>query len=318
MDDILNVENLKSYFFTTHGQVKAVDDVSFNIGRKESMGLAGESACGKSTLALSILKMLQQPGRLVDGKIELTGTDIAGYSETKMRKEVRWKRISMVFQGAMNALNPVYTVGYQLAEPIMYHHKMGKREAMDKSKQYLELVGLSSDIITRYPHELSGGMKQRVVIAMALLMSPDLVICDEPTTALDVVVQAQIMNLLKTLKEELEISTLFITHDLSILAEVVDKLAIMYAGKIVEISDSVKLYREPKHPYTQRLIGAIPKLHEDIEKLEFIRGTPPNLIDPPSGCRFHPRCPHAMDICKKEEPKLKEVGPNQFAACHLL
>ena len=189
---------------------------------------------------------------------------------------------------------------------------------MEKSTDYLKLVGLSPDILTRYPHELSGGMKQRVVIAMALLLSPDLVICDEPTTALDVVVQAQIMNLLKKLKKELDISTIFITHDLSILAEVVDRLAIMYAGKFIEIGDSIKVYRNPVHPYTQKLLGAIPKLHEDIDKLEYIPGTPPNLIHPPSGCRFHPRCSHAMDICKKEEPRMKEVDTDHFAACHLL
>ncbi|HEB37150.1 MAG TPA: ABC transporter ATP-binding protein [Thermoplasmatales archaeon] len=318
MDEILNIENLKAYFFTTRGAVKAVDDVSFTIGRKQSLGLAGESACGKSTLAFTILKMLQNPGRLVGGKVVVTGMDITDFSESKMRKEVRWKKISMVFQGAMNALNPVYTVGYQMAEPLMYHKGVKKEDAMEKSTDYLELVGLSPDILTRYPHELSGGMKQRVVIAMALLLSPDLVICDEPTTALDVVVQAQIMNLLKRLKKELEISTIFITHDLSILAEVVDRLAIMYAGKFVEIGDSIKMYRNPVHPYTQKLLGAIPKLHEDLEKLEYIPGTPPNLIHPPSGCRFHPRCPYAMDICKKEEPKMKEVDADHFAACHLL
>lgn len=318
MDEILNIENLKAYFFTTRGAVKAVDDVSFIIDRKQSLGLAGESACGKSTLAFTILKMLQTPGRLVGGKMMVTGMDITDFSESKMRKEVRWKKISMVFQGAMNALNPVYTVGYQMAEPLMYHKGVKKEEAMEKSTDYLELVGLSPDILTRYPHELSGGMKQRVVIAMALLLTPDLVICDEPTTALDVVVQAQIMNLLKKLKKELDISTIFITHDLSILAEVVDRLAIMYAGKFVEIGDSIKVYRNPVHPYTQKLLGAIPKLHEDIDKLEYIPGTPPNLIHPPSGCRFHPRCPYAMDICKKEEPKMKEVDADHFAACHLL
>jgi len=318
MDEILNIENLKAYFFTTRGAVKAVDDVSFTIGRKQSLGLAGESACGKSTLAFTILKMLQNPGKLVGGKMVVTGMDITDFSESKMRKEVRWKKISMVFQGAMNALNPVYTVGYQMAEPLMYHKGVKKEDAMEKSTDYLKLVGLSPDILTRYPHELSGGMKQRVVIAMALLLTPDLVICDEPTTALDVVVQAQIMNLLKRLKKELDISTIFITHDLSILAEVVDRLAIMYAGKFAEIGDSIKVYRNPVHPYTQKLLGAIPKLHEDIDKLEYIPGTPPNLIHPPSGCSFHPRCPHAMDICKKEEPRMKEVDADHFAACHLL
>jgi len=218
----------------------------------------------------------------------------------------------------MNALNPVYTIGFQMTEPLIYHKGMSQEEALDRAQKYLELVGLDPEIVYRYPHELSGGMKQRVIIAMALLMEPSVVIADEPTTALDVIVQAQIINLMKRLKKELNLSMIFITHDLSILAEISDKVAIMYAGKIIEIGDSEKIYYEPAHPYTQKLLAAIPRLHEDVERLEFIPGQPPNLINPPKGCRFHPRCPYAMDVCKEQEPELKEIDKDHYAACWLL
>ncbi len=222
----------------------------------------------------------------------------------------------------MNALNPVYTVGgYQMIEPLVLHKGMSKGEALERAQKYLELVGLDPEIVYRYPHELSGGMKQRVIIATALLLEPDVVIADEPTTALDVVVQAQIINLMKKLKKELGLSMIFITHDLSILAEISDRVAIMYAGKLVEVGgDSEKIYYEPAHPYTQKLLASIPRLHEDVEKLEFIPGQPPNLITPPKGCRFHPRCPpYAMGgVCKEQEPELKEVDKDHYAACWLL
>ena len=258
------------------------------------------------------------PGNIVGGSIKIDGREIVGLPDDVLRKEVRWQKISMIFQGAMNALNPVYTIGYQMIEPLIYHKGMNKEEALDRAMKYLELVGLAPEIVYRYPHELSGGMKQRVVIATALLLDPEIVIADEPTTALDVVVQAQIINLMKKLKKELGLSMIFITHDLSILAEVSDRVAIMYAGKIVEIGDSEKIYYEPAHPYTQKLLGAIPRLHEDVERLEFIPGQPPNLITPPSGCRFHPRCPYAMQQCKEQVPELKEIEKDHYAACWLL
>jgi len=316
--NVLEVRNLKMYYFTNKGVVKAVDDITFDLKKGEVLGLAGESGCGKSSLGFTLLGMPTPPGKIVDGSIKIDGREIVGLPEDVLRKEIRWEKISMIFQGAMNALNPVYTVGYQMTEPLIYHKGMSEEEAIDRAQKYLELVGLDPEIVYRYPHELSGGMKQRVIIAMALLMEPSVVIADEPTTALDVVVQAQIINLMKRLKKELGLSMIFITHDLSILAEISDRVAIMYAGKIVEIGDSEKIYYEPAHPYTQKLLSAIPRLHEDVEKLEFIPGQPPNLINPPRGCRFHPRCPYAMDVCKEHEPELKEIDKDHYAACWLL
>ncbi len=317
--NVLEVRNLKMYYFTNRGVVKAVDNVSFDIKKGEVLGLAGESGCGKSSLGFTLMGMPTPPGKIVDGSIKVDGREIVGLPDDVLRKEVRWEKIAMIFQGAMNALNPVYTIGYQMIEPILYHREgVSKEEALDRAQKYLELVGLDPEIVYRYPHELSGGMKQRVVIAMALLMEPSVVIADEPTTALDVIVQAQIINLMKKLKKELGLSMIFITHDLSILSEISDKIAIMYAGKIVEYGDSEKIYYEPAHPYTQKLLAAIPRLHEDVEKLEFIPGQPPNLINPPKGCRFHPRCSYAMDICREQEPELKEIDKDHYAACWLL
>ncbi|WP_297071105.1 ABC transporter ATP-binding protein [Thermococcus sp.] len=315
---VLDVRNLKMYYFTNKGVVKAVDDITFDLRKGEVLGLAGESGCGKSSLGFTLMGMPTTPGKIVDGSIKIDGRETVGLPEDVLRKDIRWERISMIFQGAMNALNPVYTVGYQMTEPLIYHKGMTQEEALDRAQKYLELVGLDPEVVYRYPHELSGGMKQRVIIAMALLMEPSVVIADEPTTALDVVVQAQIINLMKRLKKELGLSMIFITHDLSILAEISDRVAIMYAGKLVEIGDSEKIYYEPAHPYTQKLLAAIPRLHEDVERLEFIPGQPPNLISPPKGCRFHLRCPYAMQICKEQEPELKEIDRDHYAACWLL
>ena len=315
---VLEVKDLKMYYFTSRGVVRAVDNVSFELKKGEVLGLAGESGCGKSSLGFTLMGMPTPPGKIVGGSVKIDGREIVGLPEDVLRREIRWQKISMIFQGAMNALNPVYTIGYQMIEPLIYHKGMEKEEALDRAMRYLELVGLSPEIVYRYPHELSGGMKQRVVIATALILEPDVVIADEPTTALDVVVQAQIINLMKKLKKELGLSMIFITHDLSILAEISDRVAIMYAGKIIEIGDSQKIYYEPAHPYTQKLLAAIPRLHEDVDKLEFIPGQPPNLIKPPSGCRFHPRCPYAMQVCREQEPELKEIDKDHHAACWLL
>jgi len=315
---VLEVKDLKMYYFTSRGVVRAVDNVSFELKKGEVLGLAGESGCGKSSLGFTLMGMPTPPGKIVGGSVKIDGREIVGLPEDVLRREIRWQKISMIFQGAMNALNPVYTIGYQMIEPLIYHRGMEKEEALDRAMRYLELVGLSPEIVYRYPHELSGGMKQRVVIATALILEPDVVIADEPTTALDVVVQAQIINLMKKLKKELGLSMIFITHDLSILAEISDRVAIMYAGKIIEIGDSQKIYYEPAHPYTQKLLAAIPRLHEDVDKLEFIPGQPPNLIKPPSGCRFHPRCPYAMQVCREQEPELKEIDKDHYAACWLL
>ncbi|WP_457591479.1 ABC transporter ATP-binding protein [Geoglobus sp.] len=313
---LLEVNNLRTHFFTTRGVVRGVDGVSFTLEKGKVLGLAGESGCGKSTLGYSLIRLVPPPGKIVGGRIELDGMELTSMGENAFRKEIRWKRISMVFQGAMNALNPVYTIGYQMMEPFKYHTDIPESEAREIIAKYLEYVGLDPEIVSRYPHELSGGMKQRVMIAMALLLEPDLVIADEPTTALDVIVQAQIINLLKKLKKDLGISLIFITHDLSILAEVSDKIAIMYAGKIVEIGDSNRIYKDPKHPYTQKLLAAIPRVHEKVDKLEFIPGAPPNLANPPPGCRFHPRCPYASSICREKEPERTILSDGREVYCH--
>ncbi|MGC9012580.1 ABC transporter ATP-binding protein, partial [Thermogladius sp.] len=306
---LLEVEGLKTYFYTSKGIVKAVDNVGFKLNKGEVLGIAGESGCGKSTLAYSIIRLVPPPGKIVGGRISFMGSDILKMPEEEFRVKVRWKGISMIFQGAMNALNPVYTVGDQIAEVLMLHKGLTKREALQEAAELLKMVGLDPRRLRSYPHELSGGMKQRVVIAMALALRPPLVIADEPTTALDVVVQAQIMNLLKRLQRELKMSIILITHDMSLIAEIADKVAIMYAGKIVEIGDADKVFNNPLHPYTRALINSIPSLRKELKKLEFIPGVPPDLIQPPPGCRFHPRCKYAFEPCSREEPPMVEVEP---------
>jgi peptide/nickel transport system ATP-binding protein len=316
-DNVLKVENLKINFFTRKGIVYAVDDISFTLKKGETLGLVGESGCGKTTTVLGLMKMVPTPGEIIGGRILIDGKDIIPLSENEMRKKVRWEKISMVFQGAMNCLTPVYTIEKQMMETIQEHKNIDRLQAKKCIINYLNLVGLPKDIIRRYPHELSGGMKQRIVIATALFLEPKIVICDEPTTALDVVVQAQIINLIKRLKKKLGLSVIFITHDLATEAEVADRLLVMYAGKLVEIGTSEQIYGKggPIHPYTEKLLKATPRLHEKVEELSFIPGTPPDLVDPPSGCRFHPRCSEAMERCKKNEPPLIEVEPEHRIAC---
>jgi peptide/nickel transport system ATP-binding protein len=316
-EPLLVVRNLKTYFYTLRGVVKAVDDVSFEVYRGESIGLAGESGCGKSTLASSLIRLVPPPGKIAGGSIIFEGEDITKMPEEDFRRLVRWRGISMVFQGAMNVLNPVVTIGDQIAEVFMVHKGYTKREGLEEAKKLLQMVGIDPRRIKSYPFELSGGMKQRAVIAMALALSPPFVIADEPTTALDVVVQAQILNLMKRLKSELRTSIMLISHDLSIIAEVADKIAIMYGGKIVEYGPSDSVYNNPRHPYTRALLGSIPRLRGEIRDLTWIPGTPPDLITPPPGCRFHPRCPHVMDRCKREEPPMVEVDKNHYVACWL-
>lgn len=312
---VLDVQNLTTHYFTRKGEVQALDDASFQLAKGESLGVAGESGCGKSTMAFSLINQVQPPGRVVEGEVNIDGINAVQLSETETRKKVRWKRISMVFQGAMDILTPVYTVGHQMKEPLYYHKGITGDKAREQCERYLGEVGLDKEIFTRYPHELSGGQKQRVIIATSLLLEPNLLIADEPTTSLDVVVEAQIMNLLKRLKKELGISMIFITHDLSILSEVSNKLSIMYAGKFAERGNAEKIYNNPKHPYTEKLLASIPRLHKDVKRLERIPGAPPNLVDPPSGCRFHPRCPYAKEICQEEVPEPREVEGRKVA-CH--
>ncbi|MDQ6667067.1 MAG: ABC transporter ATP-binding protein [Thermoproteota archaeon] len=309
----LSVVGLKAYYFANKGVVKAVDNITFAIGENESLGIAGESACGKSTLGSALLRALQPPGKIIGGKVIISGIDIVKLSDKDFNKSIRWKKISMIFQGAMNTLDPVYKIGDQMREIMQIHQFKGNIE--DSILESLEQVGLDRDIAKRYPHELSGGMKQRVVIAMALLLKPDIVIADEPTTALDVLVQAQIVNVLKRLKKENGMTIILITHDLGIISEIADKIAVMYAAQIVEIGKASDIYENPKHPYTQALISAIPTLHDSNKQIEYIKGNPPDLARPPPGCRFYERCPHAMVICKEDPPEIAtETG---FTRCWL-
>jgi len=315
---LLNVENLKVYYFTRRGPVKAVDGVNLEIKRGQALGLAGESGCGKTTVALSIMKILPTSGKIVDGKILFNGIDIVKIPEKQM-KQIRWKKIALVFQGAMNALDPLYSLGDQIVEAILEHEpKPDKKEALHRAEELLELVGMERGRIKSYPHELSGGMRQRGLIAMALACNPELLMADEPGTALDVIVQAQVLGVIEELRKKLNLSVMLITHDLSIIADTCDKAAIMYAGKIVEYTDVIDLFEEPLHPYTKGLIHAFPNIKSARTRISSIPGSPPNLLNPPEGCRFRPRCMYAKDLCRKQEPLFKKIrGKDHFVACHL-
>jgi peptide/nickel transport system ATP-binding protein len=312
---LLEVKNLKTYFFTPFGEVKAVDDVSFTLKKGVALGLAGESGCGKTTTAYSLMKLVPLPGRIVGGEINFKGEDILQYNDDQI-KDLRWKEISMVFQGAMASLNPLYKIGNQIAEPIIYHEQVDKNDAMDRAKELLELVGIEQSRVDNYPWELSGGMRQRAMIAMALANYPTLLIADEPTTALDVIVSAQVMDLIKDLRTKLDLSMLLITHDISVIAQTCDELAIMYAGKLVEKTDVSSIFDTPLHPYSYALIRSFPTIKGDRKQLEGIDGNPSDLIDPPPGCRFAPRCPFVKNICSQVEPLLDEVSNGHYVACH--
>lgn len=318
MNEILKVENLKMYYRTSKGSVKAINDISFDIKKGETLGIVGESGCGKTSLGTSLMGMPSVPGKYEGGKIEIDGENIINLKEDYLRKNIRWTKISMVFQGAMNSLTPVYTIGKQMLETLNRHADMDKTKARKLIEEYLNYVGLHSNIADRYPHELSGGMKQRAVIAAALFLKPKLIILDEPTTALDVIVQAQIINLLKKLKKEFDLSFIFITHDLALEAEIADRVCVMYGGKIAEISSNEEIYKKPLHPYTKRLLAATPRLNNSVNKLEFIEGVPPDLLNPPEGCMFYDRCKERIDKCKNKEPEIKNVGNEHYCACHLI
>ena len=296
----ISIENLTTRYNTSKGLVHALEDVTFAIDKGESIGIAGESACGKSTLGLSIIQMISN-GKIYSGKIQFDGQSLLDIPDDEFDKKIRWKEISMVFQGAMSSLDPVFSIQEQFDEVLKQHNFEG--DSKQSIIQSLTSVNLDESVLKKFPHELSGGMKQRVIISMALILKPKFVIADEPTTALDVLIQAQIVNLFKKLKKDGQ-SFMIISHDLAVLSEVAEKIGIMYGGRMVEFGDSEEIFLEPKHPYTKGLLESIPVLSKDT-KPKFIPGTPPNLVNPSEGCKFYDRCPEAMEKCKKDPPKIK-------------
>ena len=313
---LLEVENLKLHFFTRQGPARAVDGVSFKIEKNETFGLIGESGCGKTTTALAIIRLIKPPGRIVNGSIYFDKGDIVPLSEEEMRL-LRGKKIAIVRQEAQNALNPVMNIGKQIIEAILQHENVSKETAWARARNQLDLVGINGNRVKSYPHEFSGGMKQRAMVAIATACNPKFLILDEPTTGLDVIVQRQLLELINSLKQELNLTAILISHDLSVVAETCDKVAVMYAGKIVEQGDTVSMYQKPQHPYSKALIGAFPSLKGEKKKLKSIPGAPPRLILPPQGCRFEPRCDYAMEVCKSEDPVDREKN-NHVVACHLI
>lgn len=319
-EPLIKVENLYVSFDTEQGEVESVCNVSFHINRGETVGIVGESGCGKTVTSLAILKLLGRKGRISKGSIWFKETDIAQLTEKQMRK-IRGNEISMIFQEPMTSLNPVYTIGNQLVEGIRLHRKLSKKEAREYAIEMLDKVGIPrpKEIIDEYPQALSGGMRQRVMIAMALACEPSLLIADEPTTALDATIQAQILELLKDLRQEYHTSIMLITHDLGVVAEMADRVIVMYAGQIIEDSDVFTLFEQPEHPYTQGLLKSIPLVEGNRpDRLVSIPGTVPSLFNMPQGCRFHTRCPHAFQRCYEEEPPLFQIHKNHKARCWLV
>jgi peptide/nickel transport system ATP-binding protein len=314
---LLDIKDLRTYFRTKKGYLKAVDGVSLQVPVNSIVGLAGESGSGKSTLVTAIFRVLPRNADIKGGKILFEGQDILQLGEKEFNSQIRWKKISWIPQVSMDVLDPLYKVKDQMIETILSHEDVSKAEALERIYKIIKEVNLRPEVIEKFPHELSGGQKQRVVIATALLLNPLLVIADEPTTALDVIVQAQIMNIIKKEKQERKFSMVFVSHDLALLAGISDYLAIMYGGKIVEIGKAEEIYKSPSHPYTQLLLQSIPDIRKRNSGLKSIPGSPPDLINPPSGCRFHPRCPFAMEICKVQEPEMTKVSPTHYVACHL-
>ena len=304
---LLQVQNLKLHFRTTAGPVQAVDDVNFELDYNRAVVILGESGCGKTSLAKAILRLLPRNLGEYSGKILLDGVDIMPYSEEQFRKDVRWSKMTLVPQAAMNALNPVMRVGDQVAEPAMIHMAMKKSEALEVAHKMFQNVGVPADFLVRYPFELSGGMRQRAAIAMALVTSPSLIILDEPTSALDLLTQANIMNVLKRIKQGFGTSYILITHDIATSSELADEVAVMYAGQILERSDAQRFFSAPLHPYSQKLMASVPRLRAEVEP-EFITGQPPSLINPPKGCRFAERCASYFDQCDQEPPTFEREG----------
>lgn len=313
---LLEIKDLKTHFFAEDGVVKAVDGVDFEVYQGETLGIVGESGCGKSVTAFSILRLLDYPGKTVGGEVIFKGENLLKKTEDEMRG-IRGKEIAIIFQEPMTALNPVLTVGFQISEALMMHFKISKEEAKKKSVELLTKVGIAmpEQRINEYPHQLSGGMRQRAMIAMAISCDPILLIADEPTTALDVTIQAQILDLMMALLREFNGSLIMITHDLGVIAEIADRIAIMYAGKVVEYADKKTIFHNPLHPYTLGLLTSIPRLDVEMKRLNVIPGIVPNPLHFPSGCKFNPRCRFATDRCKKEEPSLIKIEEGHLVRC---
>jgi len=317
-EKLLQVEDLKTWFYVTDGIIKAVDGSSFDVNKGEVLGLVGESGCGKSVTSRSIMRLVPDPpGKIVGGKVFFEGVDLLSITEEEMRK-YRGSKIAMSFQDPMTYLNPVFKVGDQIAEALMIHQGMEKKDALEKSVELMEMVQIQ-DAYRRaqdYPHQLSGGMRQRILLAMGISCNPQLLIADEPTTALDVIVQAEVLDLLDDLKRRLTLSLILITHNMGVVAQLADRIAIMYAGRIMELSDVRTIFHKPKNPYTMGLIESLPNIEKAQDRLVSITGDVPDLINPPSGCRFHPRCPYAKPICSKEIPEFKQYKEGHMVACH--
>ncbi len=316
---LLEVENLKTYFYTEDGVVKAVNGVDFSVDRQETVGIVGESGCGKSITSMSIMRLIPSPpGKIKEGKIYFENEDLLAYPESKMRG-IRGNEISMIFQEPMTSLNPVYTVGDQIMEALILHQNISPKTARQKAIDSLETVRIprSEKVVDEYPHQLSGGMRQRAMIAMALACNPKLLIADEPTTALDVTIQAQILDLMNDLKKEYEAGVILITHDLGVIAEMCDDVVVMYAGRVVEHADVYSIFEKPKHPYTIGLQNSIPDVKEKKPRLKVVRGNVPNPLNVPLGCPFHPRCDEVMEVCKEKVPALVETEKGHTVRCWL-
>jgi peptide/nickel transport system ATP-binding protein len=311
---VLQVKDLTMHYQTRQGTVKAVDGISFELARGEVLGLVGESGCGKTSIAVTLMKLLPDNALILKGQVLLDGQDLMTMDDTTLRK-YRWRRISMIFQAAMNSLNPVHRVGDQIVEAIEAHDMAATlKEAQETVDRLFRLVGLDPRLTDRYPHEFSGGMRQRAVIAMALACQPDVIVADEPTTALDVIVQDRILRQIKEIQTDLNMSMIYITHDIAVVAEVTDRIGVMYAGKLVELGSTADVFEHPIHPYTKALLSVFPSIRGEKRPLTTLGGEPPNLVDPPTGCRFHPRCPYATAICQQEEPPIV-VRDGHWAAC---
>lgn len=306
-DKLLKIKDLKLYFNITQGEVQAVDGVDFELDNNSSVVILGESGCGKSSLAKAILRLLPRNAGKYEGEVWFGGQDVMKLDDDAFRRNVRWVGMSMVPQAALNSLNPVLRIGDQVAEPVIVHHGLKKQEAWEMARKMFQHVGVPDDFLIRYPFELSGGMRQRSAIAMALVTLPNLIILDEPTSALDLLTQANIFNVLKKLKDEFGISYILITHDIATSSELAQNVAVMYAGQMVEISDAKRFFAKPLHPYAQKLMASVPRLHGD-EELEFIEGQPPSLLNPPTGCRFKSRCAHRFDKCENDPPMFVKDG----------